>query len=65
MDDAQFLEELKKDFFDEAKTLIDTLESNILILEKDFGNQEAVNEIFRSAHTLKGGSATLDYRPNS
>ncbi len=60
MDDAQFLEELKKDFFDEAKTLIDILESNILILEKDFDNQEAINEIFRSAHTLKGGSATLD-----
>lgn len=60
MDDAQFLEELKKDFFDEAKTLIDMLESNILILEKDFGNQEAINEIFRAAHTLKGGSATLD-----
>ncbi len=60
MDDAQFLEELKKDFFDEAKTLIDILESNILILEKDFNNQEAINEIFRSAHTLKGGSATLD-----
>lgn len=60
MDDAQFLEELKKDFFDEAKTLIDMLESNILILEKDFSNQEAINEIFRAAHTLKGGSATLD-----
>ncbi len=60
MDDSQFLEELKKDFFEEANTLIETLEENILILEKDINNKEALNEIFRAAHTLKGGAATLD-----
>ncbi len=48
MDDAQFLEELKKDFFDEAQSFIDILESNILILEKDPTNEEAINEIFRA-----------------
>ncbi len=60
MDDAQFLEELKKDFFEEAQTLIESLEANILIVEKEPTNEEAINEIFRAAHTLKGGSSTLD-----
>jgi len=30
MDESQFLEELKKDFYDEAHSLIEMLESNIL-----------------------------------
>ncbi len=60
MDEAQFLEELKKDFFNEAQTLIESLEENILIIEKDPTNSEAINEIFRAAHTIKGGSSTLD-----
>ncbi len=59
-EDQYYLEELKKDFFDEAQTLIDILETNILAIEKDPSNQEAINEIFRAAHTMKGGSATLD-----
>ncbi|HEO64778.1 MAG TPA: hypothetical protein ENI73_02810, partial [Spirochaetes bacterium] len=60
MDEAQFLEELKQDFFNEAQTLIESLEANVLIVEKDPTNNEAINEIFRVAHTLKGGSSTLD-----
>lgn len=60
MDEAQFLEELKQDFFNEAQTLIESLESNILVLENDPANEDAINEIFRAAHTLKGGSSTLD-----
>ncbi len=60
MDEAQFLEELKQDFFNEAQTLIESLEANVLIVEKDPTNHEAINEIFRVAHTIKGGSATLD-----
>lgn len=53
-------EELLKDFFAEAEQQVETLESNILIIENDPGNHEAVDEIFRAAHTLKGGSATVE-----
>ncbi|MDR3130436.1 MAG: chemotaxis protein CheA [Treponema sp.] len=53
-------EELLKDFFSEAQMQVDTLEQNILVLENDGGNKEAVDEIFRAAHTLKGGSATVE-----
>lgn len=53
-------EELLKDFFAEAEQQVETLESNILIIESDPSNREAVDEIFRAAHTLKGGSATVE-----
>lgn len=52
-------EELLKDFFIEANMQVDTLEQNILVLENDPGNRDAVDEIFRAAHTLKGGAATV------
>lgn len=52
-------EELLKDFFMEANLQVDTLEQNILVLENDPGNRDSVDEIFRAAHTLKGGSATV------
>ena len=53
-------EELLKDFFSEAQMQVDTLEQNILILENEGTNKDAVDEIFRAAHTLKGGSATVE-----
>jgi two-component system chemotaxis sensor kinase CheA len=53
-------EELLKDFFSEAQMQVDMLEQNILVLETEGGNKDAVDEIFRAAHTLKGGSATVE-----
>ena len=53
-------EELLKDFFSEAEQQVETLESNVLVIEHDPTNHEAVDEIFRAAHTLKGGSATVE-----
>lgn len=53
-------EELLKDFFSEAEQQYETLESNILVIENDPSNHDAIDEIFRAAHTLKGGSATVE-----
>lgn len=53
-------EELLKDFFTEAEQQVENLESNILVIESDPNNHEAIDEIFRAAHTLKGGSATVE-----
>jgi two-component system chemotaxis sensor kinase CheA len=53
-------EELLKDFFSEAEQQVENLESNILVIENDPTNHEAIDEIFRAAHTLKGGSATVE-----
>ena len=53
-------EELLKDFFAEAEQQVDNLESNVLVIENDPTNREAIDEIFRAAHTLKGGAATVE-----
>ncbi len=53
-------EELLKDFFAEAEQQIENFESNILVIENDPANHEAIDEIFRAAHTLKGNSATVE-----
>ncbi|MBO4857071.1 MAG: chemotaxis protein CheA [Treponema sp.] len=53
-------EELLKDFFAEAEQQVEQLESNILVIENDPQNHEAIDEVFRAAHTLKGGSATVE-----
>ncbi len=53
-------EELLKDFFAEAEQQVEQLESNILVIENDPANHDAIDEIFRAAHTLKGGSATVE-----
>jgi two-component system chemotaxis sensor kinase CheA len=53
-------QELLKDFFAEARSQVDTLEQNILVLENDPSNRDAVDEIFRAAHTLKGGAGTVE-----
>ncbi len=53
-------EELLKDFFAEATSQVETLEQSVLVLENDPGNRDAVDEIFRAAHTLKGGAGTVE-----
>ncbi len=52
-------EELLNDFFSEALMQVEAMEQNILTLEDDPGDQDAIDEIFRAAHTLKGGAATV------
>ncbi|MBI9099380.1 MAG: chemotaxis protein CheA [Spirochaetaceae bacterium] len=52
-------EELLKDFFIEANLQVEMLEQNILAIENDPGDSDAIDEIFRAAHTLKGGAATV------
>lgn len=53
-------EELLKDFFSEAEQMVENLESNILVIENDPTDHDAIDEIFRAAHTLKGSSATVE-----
>lgn len=53
-------EELLKDFFEEAQAQVELLEANVLVLETDPTHRDAIDEIFRAAHTLKGGAATVE-----
>ena len=52
-------DDLLKDYFDEAFSQVDVIEKNILILEKNIKDKDAIDSLFRAAHTLKGGSATV------
>ena len=52
-------EELLKDFFAEANGQVEILEQNILAIEDNPEDSDSIDEIFRAAHTLKGGAATV------
>ena len=57
MDVSQYLSV----FLDEAKEHIQSLNDNIMILEQDPENEDCINEIFRSAHSMKGMAGTMGY----
>ncbi|WP_318615400.1 chemotaxis protein CheA [Sporosarcina sp. YIM B06819] len=57
MDTNQYLEM----FIDESKEHLQSCNEHLLELEKNPQDLSIVNEIFRSAHTLKGMSATMGY----
>lgn len=57
MDMNQYLEV----FIEESKEHLQTCSEQLLVLEKNPNDLSIVNEIFRSAHTLKGMSATMGY----
>lgn len=48
-------------FIEEAKEHLETLEQGILALPSVVKDAEKVNEMFRAAHSLKGGAAMLGY----
>ncbi len=54
-------EEYKNMFVEEAREHLQTLNQSLLDFEKDPKNKDALNKIFRAAHTIKGMSATLNY----
>lgn len=58
MDVSQYLEI----FVEETKEHLQSLNDNILILENEPENKDTINEIFRSAHSLKGMAGTMGYK---
>jgi two-component system chemotaxis sensor kinase CheA len=48
-------------FIEESKEHLQAVNDHLLVLEKNPNDTSIVNEIFRSAHTLKGMSATMGY----
>jgi two-component system chemotaxis sensor kinase CheA len=57
MDVSQYLSV----FLDEAKEHLQSLNDNIMVLEQDPENEDCINEIFRSAHSMKGMAGTMGY----
>ncbi len=58
MDVSQYLEI----FIDESKEHLQSLNEQLLVLEKEPENEETINEIFRAAHSLKGMAGTMGYK---
>ncbi|MDY6795625.1 MAG: chemotaxis protein CheA [Actinomycetota bacterium] len=57
MDISQY----KELFINEAQEHLEALNQSMVDLEKDPGNPDVLTDIFRSAHTLKGMSATMGF----
>lgn len=53
-------EEIKL-FLEEAQEQLQIMEETLIALEEDPDNPALIQEIFRAAHTLKGGSATAGF----
>ena len=58
MDVSQYLEI----FVEETREHLQSLNDNILVLEHEPENKDTINEIFRSAHSLKGMAGTMGYK---
>lgn len=48
-------------FIEEAKEHLETLEKGLMDLQSVIADQERVNEMFRAAHSVKGGAAMLGF----
>lgn len=59
--DKLFMEELQKDFLDEATFLIEQCEESYLKLEQPENRREELGKIFRLAHSMKGAGASVGF----
>ncbi|TGM59862.1 chemotaxis protein CheA [Leptospira adleri] len=57
------LSEVRDTFVSESLELISSMESNLLVLEKDLKNSECIHSVFRAIHTIKGTSGMFGYEP--
>lgn len=60
---ADFDPDMINDFIDEAQDLLQTIEDDILLLEKpETASDETINRLFRAVHTIKGTSGFIGLR---
>ncbi len=55
------LSEFRDLFVEEGHNYLQTLNTNLLALERDPDDAQALEAMFRAAHSLKGGAATMGY----
>jgi two-component system chemotaxis sensor kinase CheA len=54
------MQEILKVFFEESREGLDAMESGLLALDAG-SDREAINTVFRAAHSIKGGAATFGF----
>ncbi len=52
-------------FFEESFEGLDVMETGLMALEPGDADIEAINSIFRAAHSIKGGAGTFGFKPIS
>ncbi|MCG6193417.1 chemotaxis protein CheA [Leptospira sp. FAT2] len=57
------LSEVRDTFISESEELLSSMESSLLILEKDSKSSEEIHSVFRAIHTIKGTSGMFGYEP--
>lgn len=55
------MEEFHEIFFEEADELVEAMEAELLEMVFDPDNPERINNVFRAAHSIKGGAATFGF----
>ena len=55
------MEEIRQIFEAECNDGLNVIEAGLLALKAGDNNQETINDIFRGAHSIKGGAATFGY----
>jgi CheY-like chemotaxis protein/HPt (histidine-containing phosphotransfer) domain-containing protein len=58
---TEFDDQLRADYLQEAKELLAETEDCFLLLEKDSGNRELIDRIFRMIHTIKGSGSVVGF----
>jgi len=62
MDQRSAIEEGRQVFVEESRELLQEMEAALLQLEGDPADADAINALFRAAHTIKGSAGLFDYR---
>jgi two-component system chemotaxis sensor kinase CheA len=60
---SQLDDEILADFLTEAGELVDQLDEQLIEMERDPNDQDLLNAVFRSFHTIKGGAGFLAVEP--
>ncbi len=55
--DTELLDQMAQDFLEESREHLDHLNLDLVRLEENPEDEELINEIFRTVHTLKGGAS--------
>ncbi len=55
-------EDYEQMFQEETREHINSMNENLLTLEEDPQDEDAIEEVYRSSHTLKGMAATMGYK---
>ena len=57
------LQEFRHLFLEECLENVELLERGLMIMDAGNAGSDTVNEVFRAAHSIKGGGATFGFQP--